>query len=226
MSTLEALFILFCFRGVVVENLRNVSVNPQVNSTGLHINVTNVSVIPEMSTAGSNSSVSSEENANSSNFNPQLNNTTSYNATNTPLTSQGVDNTASDKSFDTVFPTLNDTLFKKNLPFFSEDFITQLEIWKKILINASRRCMKLTFSGTDIEKNLGIDFPVFRAKVDDEDAFLSFDTIHPVLVRGKGGHFLFSIAYLSILELWPLLVLCFSCAALSGMIMWLLVSTE
>jgi len=175
-----------------------------------------------MSIAGSNNSVDDEENANISNLNPPLNNTTSSNATNTSLTSQGLDNTASNHSFNTVFPTVHDSLFKKNKPFFSEDFITQLEIWKKILINTSRYCTKLNFSGTDFEKNLEIDFPVFRAKVDDVDAFMSFDTIHPVLVRGKREQHLVSVAYLSILELWPLLVLCFSCAALSGMIVWLL----
>lgn len=115
--------------------------------------------------------------------------------------------------------------YKQNVPFFSTGFESRLREWNKTLINASRYCARLNTNSTSIVENLLISFPVFHTKeVDGEDGFLTFETFHPVLVRKKSRHDLATVAYLAILELWPLLVLCFSCAALSGMIIWLLVS--
>ena len=118
--------------------------------------------------------------------------------------------------------------FEKSLPFFSNGLIARLRAWKKVLNNATTQCEKLTDSGTPIAKYLEIEFVDFRARYvdakDDSDGeFLTLETFHPVLMRQQKDHDLVSVAYMSILELWPLLVLCFSCAALSGMIIWLLV---
>ncbi|KAJ7351046.1 hypothetical protein OS493_037109 [Desmophyllum pertusum] len=100
-----------------------------------------------------------------------------------------------------------------------------MRAWNRTLFNASRTCAKRDTNG-DIGKNLTIYFAAFEHEgmVDCEvDYFLTFETLHPVLVRTKSGH-LVDIAGMTILELWPLLVLCFSCAALSGIIVWLLES--
>ena len=206
----------------MAEGFRNQSISPKINTTDLPNITSNVSVVPTISTAGSNKSVQVKKglsNVNNSSVILQLNNT------NTPAIQERND-TISNKSTDT-FPNMDDTLFNQNLRFFPKHFHSRLATWKEILINASRHCTKLNFSGIEIKENLEIDFPVFRAtEVDRDGVFLSFDTIHPVLVRPKTGHDLFKIAVLSIAELWPLLVLCFSCAALAGMIVWLLVSIE
>ena len=114
------------------------------------------------------------------------------------------------------------TMVQANLSqFFSKDFALRLELWIKNLSNVSKHCSKLEKS---VEKYIGVDFPVFKATLDRESEFLSFATINPVLIRDKSEKDLVKIAYLAILELWPLLLLCFSCAALSGMIVWVLVS--
>ena len=116
--------------------------------------------------------------------------------------------------------------YNQNVPFFSVDFKSRLREWNKTLINASRYCAQYNTDGIDIE----IKFPVFGTyEVDPEDDFVTFETLifesfHPVLVRKKSRHDLAEVAYLAVLELWPPLVLCFSCAALSGIIIWLLVS--
>ena len=114
--------------------------------------------------------------------------------------------------------------YQENFPFFSAEFDSRLKAWNKTLINVSRYCSKLNTSGFSTETTLLIDFPDFVTNVGREEVFLTFETFHPVLVRQKNRHDLATIAYLSILELWPLLVLCFSCAALAGMIIWALVS--
>lgn len=124
----------------------------------------------------------------------------------------------------------DESAFKRNLPFFQKKLIDRLRTWKEVLINATNRCAKLNYSSSAIAAELETKFVVFRAhKVAGEDEsdygkFLTLETFHPVLMRQKKNHDLVSVAYMSILELWPLLVLCFSCAALSGMIIWLLVS--
>ena len=124
----------------------------------------------------------------------------------------------------------DESAFKKNLPFFQKELIDRLRTWKEVLINATNRCAKLNYSSSAIAAELETKFVVFRAhKVAGEDEsyygkFFALETFHPVLMRQKKNHDLVSVAYMSILELWPLLVLCFSCAALSGMIIWLLVS--
>lgn len=229
MFCLEALFILTSLCGVLVEGSRNESLFPQINNTELHNNATNMSFVAEMHTAGSNTSIEKTENKEPTKVNQSSltdphthNNNPSYNATHTSPT-QHPDDAVSNKSMNLVLPRMDDSLYKQNLRFFSKSFVSRLAIWRKILINASRHCAKLKL---DIEKHLEIDFPVFQADVDRGDAFLVFDTVHPVLVRQKNKHDLVKVAYLSILELWPLLILCFSCAALSGMIVWLLVSTQ
>ena len=124
----------------------------------------------------------------------------------------------------------DESAFKKNLPFFQEKMIDRLRTWKEVLINATNRCAKRNYISSAIAAELETKFVVFRAhNVAGEDEsdygkFLTLETFHPVLMRQKKNHDLVSVAYMSILELWPLLVLCFSCAALSGMIIWLLVS--
>lgn len=116
---------------------------------------------------------------------------------------------------------VNISLHEHDVPFFSTDFKTRLAIWKKLLQNTSRHCIEPNYIN---EKSIEIDFPVFGVKEDVEDSFLPLETILPVLVRRKKKHDLVQIACMAILELWPLLVLCFSCAALSGMVVWILVS--
>lgn len=114
--------------------------------------------------------------------------------------------------------------YDENFPFFSDEFDARLRAWNETLLNVSRYCAKLNASGTKTII-LRIWFPAFDTNVDRSEDFLTLETFHPVLVRQKSRHGdLATIAYLSILELWPLLVLCFSCAALAGMIIWVLVS--
>lgn len=113
--------------------------------------------------------------------------------------------------------------------FFSKDLVQRLKSWNNTLENAAKQCIKelikLNIIGSVTEESVEIKFPIFQAKdIDIEAKFLSLDIINPVLVREKSGHDLVNVAYLSILELWPLLVLCFTCAALSGIILWFLVS--
>ena len=117
-----------------------------------------------------------------------------------------------------LHPKWDYSAYQENFPFFSAEFDSRLRAWNKTLINASRYC-KLNVSTTLI-----ISFPGFGTNVDRDEYFLTFETFHPVLVRQKNRHDLATIAYLSVLELWPLLVLCFSCAAFAGMIIWVLVS--
>lgn len=114
--------------------------------------------------------------------------------------------------------------YQENFPFFSAEFDSRLRAWKNILINISRYCSELNTSVFSTKTTLQTRFPAFDNNIDHEEGFLTFETFHPVLVRQKSRHDLATIAYLSILELWPLLVLCFSCAALAGMIIWVLVS--
>lgn len=113
--------------------------------------------------------------------------------------------------------------------FFSKDLVQRLKSWNNTLENAAKQCIKepikLNIIGSVTEESVEIKFPIFQTKdIDIEAEFLSLDIINPVLVREKSGHDLVNVAYLSILELWPLLVLCFTCAALSGIILWFLVS--
>lgn len=115
--------------------------------------------------------------------------------------------------------------YEENSPFFSKELKNRLSEWNKTLINSSRYCANRSINGTGIENY--IYFPVFDTKeIDHEFHFLTFETFHPVLVSKKNRHDLATVAHLAIAELWPLLVLCFSCAALSGVIIWLLVSKK
>ena len=151
------------------------------------------------------------------NIEPPKVNVSTLNATNNDTTLKGQDNAICEDA-NSGFP----ALVQANLSqFFSKDFALRLEQWIENLTNASKHCSKLNKS---VEKYIGVDFPVFKATLDRESEFLSFATITPVLVRDKSNKDLVKIAYLAILELWPLLLLCFSCAALSGMIVWVLVS--
>ena len=118
----------------------------------------------------------------------------------------------------------NYSAYQENFPFFSAEFDSRLRAWNKTLINVNRYCSKLNTNVFSTKITLLIGFPAFDMNIDSEEDFLTFETFHPVLVRQKSRHDLATIAYLSILELWPLLVLCFSCAALAGMIIWVLVS--
>lgn len=118
----------------------------------------------------------------------------------------------------------NYSAYQENFPFFSAEFDSRLREWNKTLIKVSKYCSKLNTSDFSTKTTLQIRFPGFDTNIGGEEDFLTFETFHPVLVRQKSRHDLATIAYLSILELWPLLVLCFSCAALAGMIIWVLVS--
>ena len=116
--------------------------------------------------------------------------------------------------------------YEENSAFFSKNLALRLRVWNSTLENASKPCIKELIKLNSVnEESVEIRFPVFQTKdIDLEADFLTLETIHPVLVREKNDHDLVNVAYLSILELWPLLVLCFTCAALSGMILWFLVS--
>ena len=120
--------------------------------------------------------------------------------------------------------------YEENSAFFSKNLIQRLRVWNNTLENASKQCIKELIKlniriRSVTEESLEIKFPVFQTKdIDLEADFLTLETVHPVLVREKNDHDLVKVAYLSILELWPLLVFCFTCAALSGMILWFLVS--
>lgn len=122
-----------------------------------------------------------------------------------------------------------DSSHEENSAFYSKDLVQRLKSWNNTLENAAKQCIKelikVNIIGSVTEESVEIKFPIFQTKdIDIEAEFLSLDIINPVLVREKSGHDLVNVAYLSILELWPLLVLCFTCAALSGIILWFLVS--
>lgn len=214
MIVLEALFILPYFLRVAAKDLHNVSFYPQINNTELY-NTTNASIIQEVRNASSEKSNGPVTDLNYSSVAPPLNNSGLH---------KNTANSDSNKLDFTEFLHLDEE--DENFSFFSKDFVARLTAWNKTLNNATRHCVKVKFSGlTVIGDNLQINFPVFHAKNFDYDGnFLTFETLHPVLVREKSVHDLVSVAYLAILELWPLLLLCFSCAALSGMLVWLLVS--
>ena len=223
MIIVEALFILTCFRGVIVDGLGNGSM-PRANNSELQLNVSvKVTAIP---TVGKENKTELPANVNNStNTSANVNNASSLHTSSN--TSVGKEEAGPNEFPDAAFPYLNESLYKRNEPFFSKEFNIRLKIWRKTLINASRQCIKFNNnSKTDIVGNLEIDFPVLGVKENIEGAFLSFETLRPVLVRRNKAHDLVSIAYMSILELWPLMVLCFSCAALSGIVVWLLVSRE
>lgn len=115
--------------------------------------------------------------------------------------------------------------YEENSAFFSKNLAQRLRAWNNTLENASKQCIKELIKRNVTVESVEIKFSVFQTKdIDLEAEFLTLETVHPVLVREKSGHDLVNVAYLSILELWPLLVLCFTCAALSGMILWFLVS--
>ena len=122
---------------------------------------------------------------------------------------------------------LDNSSYEETSAFFSKSLVERFRAWNNTLENASKQCIKelieLHITGSITEESVEIKFPVFQGE-DIDLYFLTLETVHPVLVREKSGHDLVNVAYLSILELWPLLVLCFTCAALSGMILWLLVS--
>lgn len=120
---------------------------------------------------------------------------------------------------------LNHSSYEENSAFFSKNLVQRLRTWNNTLESDSKQCIKELIKLNITEEIVEIKFPVFQTKDLDLDAgFLILDIIHPVLVRKKSDNDLVNVAYLSILELWPLLVLCFTCAALSGMILWFLVS--
>lgn len=123
---------------------------------------------------------------------------------------------------------IDNSSYEENSAFFSKNLAQRLRAWKNTLENAAKQCVKDLIKlniGNITEESVEIKFPVFQGKDIDPNAdFLTLEKVHPVLVSEKSGHDLVNVAYLSILELWPLLVLCFTCAALSGMILWFLVS--
>ena len=224
MILLESLFVFPCF--LLVAANQNGSVYSQVNNTVLK-NATKMPEMPSTQVVPFNASLSQRPteplltplpNVNNSSVNLQRNDSELLSTT----TTQVMNNSVSGDLKDTEFPHLHYSSYDENVAFFSSDFIERLRTWNDTVINASRHCIERKRVPGD---NTDIYFPVFQAKqIDHEGDFLALEVIHPVLVRERSGHDLVSVAYLSILELWPLLVLCFSCAALSGMILWLLVS--
>lgn len=214
MIVLESLFILPFFLLVATEDKQNGSVYSQPNNTVLH-NATNVSV-PHNDSHSKEQLVTELPNLNNSVVTPQPNNSWVNNNT------THMNNSVPDSLEVTKFLHLDYSSYEENFAFFSKDFAERLRAWNKTLNLASRQCIK---PKSVIGENLTINFPVFQAKnVDHEVDFLTLEAVHPVLVRKRSRQDLVNVAYLAILELWPLLVLCFSCAALSGMIIWLLVS--
>lgn len=218
MIVLESLFILPFFLLVATEDKQNGSVYSQLNNTVLH-NTTNVSLPHNDSHSKTLKTelVTESPNLNNSVVTPQPNNSYGHNDT-----THNMNNSVPDSFEVTKFLHLHYSSYEENSAFFSKDFAERLRAWNKTLHLASRHCIK---PKSVIGENLTINFPVFQAKnVDHEVDFLTLEAVHPVLVRKRSRHDLVNVAYLAILELWPLLVLCFSCAALSGMIIWLLVS--
>lgn len=214
MYIFKALFFFVCFDGLSVETAQ-----PQVNKTREHGSNGNKTE-PLKNT---DNSTLQDDNKNITSTKPAITNGLGYNNSNEnkiepPKVNVSTLDNAICEDANSGFP----TLVQANLSqFFSKDFALRLELWIKSLSNVSKHCSKLKKS---VEKYIGVDFPVFKATMDRESEFLSFATINPVLVRDKSEKDLVKIAYLAILELWPLLLLCFSCAALSGMIVWVLVS--
>lgn len=212
MYIFKALFFFVCFDGLSVETAQ-----PQVNKTREHGSNGNKTE-PLKNT---DNSTLQDDNKNITSTKPAITNGLGYNNSNEnkiepPKVNVSTLDNAICEDANSGFP----TLVQANLSqFFSKDFALRLELWIKSLSNVSKHCSKLKKS---VEKYIGVDFPVFKATMDRESEFLSFATINPVLVRDKSEKDLVKIAYLAILELWPLLLLCFSCAALSGMIVWVL----
>ena len=109
---------------------------------------------------------------------------------------------------------------------FSKNFSQRLDKWYDTLQNASVRCGERSIKENGVPLAIDIEFPAFIPKDYEipNKAFLPFGGFYPVLVRKHGRKTLAYVASMAILELSPLLVLCLSCAALSGIILWALVS--
>lgn len=225
MSLFKALFFFACYRGLFTESL-----HPQINNTKSSVRSVNVSDAepnPGYNSTGNRTeyiekpkrNLSSSEDHNSSATNPVVFSTDSgckeanENKSEHLRPTEGQKNVVCNiSSVDLEFPAAD-------FAFFSKEFGSRLEKWAEKLSNASKHCSKLDKC---VRKYVQVDFPVFKATVDRENEFLSFASIHPALVRDTSKKDLVRIAYLAILELWPLLLLCFSCAALSGIIVWVL----
>lgn len=203
--TLTFLSLLCCYREAVAEGGANGSIHRTSSNSRLATNSTVRPTTTESTPAMT--STSSNRPATNSTIRPTTpESTLNVNNSNTPNKPKN---------------SVNVTLHEHDIPFFSADFKNRLATWKKLLQNTSRHCIEPNYTN---QRPIEIDFPVFGVKEDVEDGFLPLETILPVLVRRRKKHDLVQIAYMAILELWPLLVLCFSCAALSGILVWILVS--
>lgn len=203
--TLTFLSLLCCYREAVAEGGANGSIHRTSSNSRLATNSTVRPTTTESTPAMT--STSSNRPATNSTIRPTTpESTLNVNNSNTPNKPKN---------------SVNVTLHEHDIPFFSAEIKNRLATWKKLLQNTSRHCIEPNYTN---QRPIEIDFPVFGVKEDVEDGFLPLETILPVLVRRRKKHDLVQIAYMAILELWPLLVLCFSCAALSGILVWILVS--
>lgn len=235
--TLTVLSLLCCYREAVAEGGANgsihrsndpiaLSASTSSNSrlaTNSAVRPTTTESIPAMASTSSNTLATKRPTTTEST--PVMASTSSNRpATNSvmrPTTPESTLNVNNSNTPNKPKNSVNITLHEHDIPFFSADFKTRLTIWKQLLQNTSRHCIEPNYTN---ERPIEMNFPVFGVKEDVEDGFLPLETILPVLVRRREKHDLVKIAYMAILELWPLLVLCFSCAALSGILVWILVS--
>jgi len=85
-----------------------------------------------------------------------------------------------------LHPKWDYSAYQENFPVFSAEFDSRLRAWNDTVINASRYCTKLNDSG--FSTALKIRFPGFGTNVDPEEDFLTFGTLHRVLVQQKSRH--------------------------------------
>lgn len=228
-----AFFILCCFLSTAVEGAPNGSSYLGINVTESVRNTTRISrPTEEVQNASTQKPTDGTKltNWNGSFENPQQNNSVLNNTVDEDMNINSGSSNSREDGF-TLHP-FDESYYEDNLHFFPKELVARLRAWNKTLINATRQCEKPNVGGKAIGGNLEIKFAIFRPRNVDREGdffnseFLTFETFHPVLMRKRKGQDLVFVAYMSILELWPLLVLCFSCAALSGILVWLLVSME
>lgn len=238
--TLTFLSLLCCYREAVAEGGANGSIHRSNNpiassaSTSSNSRLATTSAVRPTTTESTPAMTSTSSNrpATNSSMRPTTpestpvmastsSDTVATNSAMSPTTPESTLNVNNSNTPNKPKNSVNITLHEHDISFFSADFKNRLATWKKLLQNTSRHCIEPNYTN---QRPIEIDCPVFGVKGDAEDGFLPLETILPVLVRRRKKHDLVQIAYMAILELWPLLVLCFSCAALSGILVWILVS--
>lgn len=213
--TLTFLSLLCCYREAVAEGGANGSIHRSNNPIAPSASTSSNSRLATTSAVRPTTTESTPAMTSTSSNRPATNSAM------TPTTPESTLNVNNSNTPNKPKNSVNITLHEHDIPFFSADFKNRLATWKKLLQNTSRHCIEPNYTN---QRPIEIDCPVFGVKGDAEDGFLPLETILPVLVRRRKKHDLVQIAYMAILELWPLLVLCFSCAALSGILVWILVS--